>query len=587
MRTKNSLWFALVVGLATSGAACAVDSSVDSADGAVAACEDGSEDEGCDGSHVPGEDASTDEDDARADSGSPDDDDDDDPPHVVANDAGGDGDGDDPIDEDVDPEPDAAVVAPDAGEDAEVELPRNCRDDYACGDFGTCDEALEAPTCDCVVGYSDDGSGCEWGGGVVDSQLDNPAAWSGRHMTFASGVAQFGHQGAGLACELSVLEQQLQMPTRAEAQAFVVELDVLSSCTSSDAEACPALQLELGPTSVTRLVVAGALGAASAPVARTVSACLGEAGYGPNVALRVRPALAYQHGELPLVCESAAWPAIDRIAIRPAAEGECAQSDTLLGTLTSNAGWTLGANTTVGGGSISMMPGVGRAQTVVSFGRAPATQALFVSASGAAGDYLDVSIDGLAWARVTLPSSDAPLCMPSWALGSSHRLEVAVVGIAATIRRLEIAPHAQCGDNRFDEGFDRIPAISSWTTNEGFVRPGSGYTGVGAFLTRSKSLRASERFPATAPSQRMAVQARYKRTGAQTSTLDYALDPSAGEMMTGMGWQSRTVCFPNAWERQLAGLRLDVTIMPTPAGSSVAVDLDDLGIFMVDPGACE
>lgn len=589
MRTKRLYWLAVLIGLS----GCAVDKSIETLDGAVASCDDGARGQECEGSSsVPDEDAASDEEPARRDSGTRNDDDDDDDTGNKADAAQDDEDDmdpvveedlDEPTEESVDAGPDASGPEPDAGEDAEVVVPRNCRDDYACGAYGTCDEALAVPACVCVRGYVDHGGGCEWGGGTVDAQLDDASAWGGQNMTFAGGVAHFGHQGSGASCELGILTQQLHMPARAASQAFVLEMDVLSACPSGDPEACPALQVELGG-SVTRLVVAGGAGAPSSPVARTVSTCLGDAGYGDDVALRVRPALAYQHGELPLLCESAAWPAIDRIAIRPAAEGECAAPDALLGDVHANAGWAL-ASASAGADGLEIMSG-GHAETVVSFATQPAMQSLWFAATGAR--FIDVTLDGLAWARFDTRLPSLTMCMPAWARGGSHRLTITPVDAAATITQLELRSSAECGDNRFDEGFDRMTLGSSWTSTAGVVHHDNlGYTGQGTLLRSSVSLLASHRFPARSNVLRMALQARYRRQGMQTSTIDYALDPTAGEVISNNNWQSRTVCFPNAWEHQLATLRLDVTLIPTPPTTMPLVWLDDLGIFTVDPASCE
>jgi len=588
MRTKDFYWFVVAV-LGTSALACSVDTGTGAVDGAIMECDgSASTDQGCEGSQPPGDDSAVDEDEQAPDAA--DDASDEDVVDAMQVDEADEVDENVEVDGSVDegPELDATVDETDAALDAEIEDPLDCLD-YGCGSYGTCDDSVSPAMCDCVVGYGDEGGGCVWAGegatgGIVDSDLSDAAAWDGERVVFADGVARFDSAGAGAACELGILEQTLQMPLRADSQAFVIELDLLSSCTSTDAEACPPLQVELG-SSTTRLVTDGAPGAGTTPVARKVKACLGDAGYGADVKLGVRPGLAYQRGELPLACETAQWPAIDRIAIRPAGAGECAATNALTGNLSSSAGWSL-AGSTIASNELSIASG-GRAQTELSIASARAGQALYVQFERA-NELVDVRLDGLTWARLDARYNTG-LCVPAWAHGGSHRLELVPVAGGVTVTALAVMSAAACGDNRFDEGFDRIGIGSSWTTSEGPVVLGDGASGKQAVLDSSMALLGATRFPARSQSSwRLAAKVgRYTATATETASIDFALDTTSGEMSNLGNPGSRTVCFPDAWEHQLATLRLDIVLTPIPPSTTLSMRLDDIGIFSVDPASCE
>jgi hypothetical protein len=584
MHTKPLVWLAVIAGLCAVVNACGTSSESGTSDSGLE-CEEGQSAEDCDGSQLPNDDGSVDEE-AQPDVDAASDErdaasDERDAAQVDERDAA--------VDETVDPN-DGSVEL-DGGSDATVIEPApTCRGDYECG-YGECKEELDAPICDCLAGYADDGAGCVWvgdgeTGGIVDSELDDAAAWTGTNVVIADGVARFGTAGVGDACELGVLQQELQMPLRSESQPLVLELDVLSSCASANAESCPALQVELG-ASASRVVIAGEAGAAAAPVARKVAVCLGQAGYGPNVMLRVRPALAYQHGELPLDCETAEWPEIDRIAIRAAAGSECAADNALAGGLSSAAGWQL-TNASIAGDQLAIMAG-GRAETTVAFGASVGSTALRVRSAmtGPNARIVGLTLDGLTWS-VTRVVGEATVCVPAWVAGASHRLAIAPVDDDVVITELSIVNLAACGDNAFDAQFDRVVAGGTWSTRDGMgARTASGLDGGGYVIGRSGSLLASLRFSAREGGYRFSPHALYRGGLAQTSAIDFTLDASAGESTASASWQERTACLPPRWERQLATLRLDVTMTPNTAGGAVNMTFDDLGIFFAAPQECE
>jgi hypothetical protein len=584
MRTIE--WRCLAVLMALCTAACGED-EVGAFDGAIEDCDERT-DEDCEGSVLPPEDdASVDERAPRADAS--DDASDEDVADAMPVDEQAepepDAEVDENVDESVDPEPDAGPDAsdpePDAGPDADVPDPIDCRD-YTCG-FGTCDIAKAPTTCDCVTGYLDEGAGCIWTGAIADQDLNTAAQWEGQNMVFEAGVARFESEGTGRACELGVLEQTLQMPTRAASQPFVIELDVLTSCESADPEACPALQVELG-SGVTRLVAAGGPGAGATPIARKLSACVGSAGYGEDVQLRVRPGLAYQRGELPLLCESATWPALDRITIRAAEAGECPAFDKANGTLASSAGWSL-TNATVAGNSLLIEAG-GRAEMVVSIAEAREGQFFWLDADQSEGDYVDVLIDGLTWAR--LPTSRAhTMCMPFWAHGGSHRLTVIAASGSLKVDTFELRESlSDCGDNSFDYGFDDASGFTSWSSSEGVLSYDSGSTGRGAVVQASTTLRAATRFGARVAGRSLIASARYQPARTQDNVVDYAIGAGPGMSYTGSALQSYLVCLPDAWEHQLATLRLDVTMTPRAPATTVRMYLDDLYATTTELAGC-
>lgn len=63
-----------------------------------------------------------------------------------------------------------------------------------------------------------------------------------------------------------------------------------------------------------------------------------------------------------------------------------------------------------------------------------------------------------------MPVTPGVSCMPEWAAGTSHRLEISTVGATGvTIASLAIKSAPQCGDNAFDATFDRPLRNSSWS----------------------------------------------------------------------------------------------------------------------------
>lgn len=581
MKTKRLVW---VVALFVVLSACG-DSSSGTTDSGLGGCEDGGSAADCEGSQPPRQDGSVD------DSGAPGDEDasDVDEPDAMQVDESAEPDGS--VDEGVEPD---ANVAIDSGVDAAVvDAMPNCRDDYECG-YGTCLEAQELPSCQCAVGYRDDGAGCVWAGdgetgGVADGELDDPSAWLSTNVVIAGGVARFDSVGAGDSCEVGVLQQTLQMPARAASQALVLEMDVLSSCTNSDPEECAALQLELG-ASASRLVVAGAPGAsAAAPVARTISRCLGQAGYGPDTRLKVRPALAYRHGEQPLACETTEWPAIDRIAIRPAAAGECAADDAVRDSVPTATGWSF-VNATVAADRVMIAQG-GSAETMVAFSQAPSGQALHIgwSSDQPSGTVIlvDIMLDGLLWRRVRVATT-MQLCMPQWAAGASHTLTIAPATHAIGVRQLEIVSNPDCDDNVFDATFDRPIAQGSWSAmdDRAGVVIGHEENGVGVY-TSSNALRASFRFPAREPAYRFGLHAWHRNMYLQTTTFDFVLAASAGVTATSGSWQEHVECVPHRWEHQLVTLRGNLTMTANAAGGMTQTNFDDLGLRMVLQTDCQ
>src|SRR5688500_12592518 len=146
MQTKRLVW---VVALFVVLSACG-DSSSGTTDSGLGGCEDGGSAEDCEGSQPPREDGSVDDGATPGDGDASDVDE----PDAMQVDESAEPDPDSSVDEGV--EPDASVEV-DSGVDAAVVDPGpNCRDDYECG-YGTCIEDQELPSCQCAIGYRDDG----------------------------------------------------------------------------------------------------------------------------------------------------------------------------------------------------------------------------------------------------------------------------------------------------------------------------------------------------------------------------------------------------------------------------------------------
>ena len=115
-----------------------------------------------------------------------------------------------------------------------------------CGRHSFCDATPLVPECKCVPGYDRKAGGCTWAGngvtgGIIDEELENPAAWRASDVKFNGGIATFGSSGVGNSCRLGVLAQTVRMPAREDAEPFVLDIETLTSCTFTNPDSCPAL----------------------------------------------------------------------------------------------------------------------------------------------------------------------------------------------------------------------------------------------------------------------------------------------------------------------------------------------------------
>lgn len=234
-----------------------------------------------------------------------------------------------------------------------------------CGLHERCNEDLTVPVCDCEVGYDLLGSECAWvgggfnGGGFLDGQFADPAAWNSNLVTIddnehgeGDGVAEFDLAGV---CGTAGIGQTIQMPPYSSAEPFVIEVGIEQRGEEFNCKARP--MIRIGDTLQRFSYVASS----TPPADQIGTACLPTTGYGPNVGavLLVDPneqQMACSLGDV-ATCEPYA---VDYIRIRTAMVGECPAPGTIVnGEFAGATGWTLAASLNGAAGSSSGVTATG------------------------------------------------------------------------------------------------------------------------------------------------------------------------------------------------------------------------------------
>jgi len=195
----------------------------------------------------------------------------------------------------------------------------------SCGVHAICNSDYDVPVCECARGYVDSGAGCAWvggganGGGNRDPELADTNAWTQRLVTFngtlfgpTDGAATFAAFGA---CGGSLLAQTFDMPDRAVAEPFMLEITVRSNDTGFTGDTL--VRARVGESLLPFAYTAGAT--------RVGTACLGANAYGRGIDLGI---VADANGN-PSQCIQGSGGnvkppvTIDRVRIVPASAATC------------------------------------------------------------------------------------------------------------------------------------------------------------------------------------------------------------------------------------------------------------------------
>jgi hypothetical protein len=465
-----------------------------------------------------------------------------------------------------------------------------------CGAHSFCNEELMTPSCECFAGYADDSGACKWvgdgvTGGVVDGELNDPTAWTTDYVTISGGVASFDTPTINGECKLGSLEQTLRMPERADAEQLVLEIQARTTCTSTDPESCPALLVDVG-SSMTGVQMAGG----PSPVTATLTTCLGDAAYGEDVLLRVRPALTTQRGFTALSCGTA-WPDINRIGIRAATAGECPARRSLLGGLSGSAGWTL-RGATVAGSKLTLPAQQSRAFTKLDVPSSGGVALKFTTSNPVSTSVL---LDGYIFQIAQLESS-ASICLPAWTFGATHTIGFSMTLATFDVTNLRVETAPECATGAFDASFERPISSGSWSKLASFVTFGT--SGGAAHGTRYWSLTSDMSsyvvgllfFPgygddAIAPTLSASLRvAESTSAGTPEGTLSIAVpgtSPAPTLVTMSTGWASQHLCVPSHWRGQLGLVQVNGTARHVDGSGVVTLSVDELGPSTLPGADCD
>lgn len=461
-----------------------------------------------------------------------------------------------------------------------------------CGDCGAharCDEAAEIPACVCVPGYRNDGEGCQWvgngenGGGLVDGDLEDPNAWQTRHVTIDRGAARFVNAIVEGECEIGWLAQRFDMPRLEDAETLVLDLVVTTSCTSADPLQCPALLVETG-SSLRRVQVPGGNGGA-----RTIPLCLGEAGYGDAVDLRIRPSIASGAGTDTspgfFDCENDSWPVIEAMNVRAASEDECpTRVGVQGGEFDEPTGWTVQFGVIAGGQLVVQAQGTATGQVAVPLAANMPAAALRFQNADLTRTGIVVSLDGLVWNTIVPEIGSAvSLCVPDWAQGAVHELQLKANN-DATLEAIAIEPDPTCDDGGFDRGFERevdgqgVGMHGSWASIGGYpiVRQAAAYTGShGVRMTGAiNGMRALARIPEATTTEGPAFAFVHRiNDPAVVGTMEMRPFDVPVSELSSSHWTPSLFCLDRQWRGQLVTMAFVISL----SGSTAGIDIDDVG----------
>lgn len=452
-----------------------------------------------------------------------------------------------------------------------------------CGAHEYCNETLMTPSCECVAGYADNGSGCAWvgdgtTGGIVDGDLEDEGAWSLDRVSFSpTGAATFENATVDGLCRVGTMSQLIKMPSRADAEQLVMDVSFGTTCSSSSADECPGLQVEIGDTAV-RLVRGGTTTLA------TGSICLGDAAFGGHVPLTIRPSLAYLFGQEAHQC-GAQWPEVTKVSIRPANANECPTAGAALGTLASKNGWTGAEGSTFSGSQITALNT--HVQTVV---QAPAEIGLSIHAK--AGNAA-LTIEGLDQTFVLDADDEVVRCLPTWARGSFVRIGFRPLYAGAKVTAFSVVTDPACAPGEFDRGFETVGSSRSWDNfplaSYGIVSDAGAFAGQRVFKA-SASIDAFGLVRMPVPDDTdagLAFSARRRVTGtSMRGTYKFDFGPTQTFMTTSTSWGSVDLtCLDPAWFGQLTSVHLNASAQMTSGSGTPVLLLDEVGPILSD--ACD
>lgn len=455
-----------------------------------------------------------------------------------------------------------------------------------CGDCGAhayCDGSLMVPACACRPGYAAGGAGCTWSGdgktgGIVNGTFADDSGWTLDHASIANHSVTFAPSGTGTNCQLGSLSQTITMPTREQAEALVVEIETTTPCTATDPEACPPLQLELG-SSVTRVRVPG--GAAGATASQRI--CLGDAAYGGDVALRIRPGVARVANPFAIPAAgwpcNTAWPTVNSVAIRAARGGECDEPGFIPNGYAPL--WDLTGTASISNGILS----IGNAALALVDFVAPSASALpgaalqlTVSPQAQAGAVV-VELDGMQLSTLRVANTETRfVCLPDWALGTGHELGLRAYSPTMLIGSIGVVSESHCGDGSFDGGFERALETGGWFIHStggvdvAVLADSSAYAGNSTLHARNTVLGGAMRFPDADGSNHAALSlaARAGTKDMKGTIAPNGSPPALNATVTvvGSNWTITTFCPGRIWDGQLAQFIVSVSASFATSGAT-------------------
>lgn len=179
-----------------------------------------------------------------------------------------------------------------------------CNTDTDCAEHEVCDSSTEGRLCVCVAAYDDFGSGCEFSGAPLAPGFDDAAPWTttgGATLDAAApgfddpGVVNW--VGDKALCDASGVSQTFTMPTYSLAEPLTFELTFSGELDPPVFDAADAMVAFNGKW--TRLPATGSF--------KTARTCLGDAGFGGDVEIRVEGAVDRCPSQLALT--------VDRLAV--------------------------------------------------------------------------------------------------------------------------------------------------------------------------------------------------------------------------------------------------------------------------------
>jgi hypothetical protein len=396
---------------------------------------------------------------------------------------------------DAGPEPDAAT-------DPCSTNTCECDVDADCGDFEICDTtSTPGRICECAPTYARQGADCVFAGALEDPGFQATDVWTTSNDvrvtidpdaagSLDTGVATLNADGV---CVFDSLSQTVTMPPRDRAEIFAVDVSYLTE----DPTGSPLFN-EPGPV----VEINGGWHAFPQANPNFVgrSFCLGEGGYGGDVEFEVSAADESRgcNGTPGVVLH------IDRLAVRPAAPGECPAEvgETINADAEADEGWTFASGSD---GTAGFVDGAGaggsralRLTRSTTFSQASTTSkislpldtttptpAIEFFTAGTASAVFEVQLGGQAVSRLT-PSGVRRVCIPDWAKGTVQDITFALTQELDTgasspqpetvdIDDIAVVSAPGCGDssNDYDNGFETSfngPGLSpGWSVTLGGV----------------------------------------------------------------------------------------------------------------------